>query len=105
MGGINMLKQHRNTVMAGEFSDAEDCRIWIDGVEYLSYSCTAKTSYLEYLSKLQFTDVWEMGGINIYVETAQRNTVMTGEYSDAEDCRIWIDGIGCWQLYSQIITS
>ena len=27
MGGINMLKQHRNTVMAEEFSDAEDCRI------------------------------------------------------------------------------
>ena len=39
-----MLKQHRNTVMAGEYSDAEDCRILIDGVEYLLYSCTANTS-------------------------------------------------------------
>ena len=103
MGRINMLKQHRNTVMAVECSDAEDCRIWIDGVEYLSYSCTANTSQLEYLSKQQFTDVWEMGGINMLKQ--YRNTVMAGEYSDAEDCRIWIDGIGCWQLYSQINTS
>ena len=32
----------------------------------------------------------------------RRNTVMAGEYSDAEDCTIRFDGIGYGQLYTQI---
>ena len=34
MGRINMLKQRKNAVRTGEYSDAKDCIIWINSIGY-----------------------------------------------------------------------
>ena len=49
------------------------------------------------------SNVCGMGRINMLKQ--RRNAVRVGEYSDAEDCTIWIDGIGYGQLYSQITST
>ena len=72
------------------------CLIW--HAVQSSCSCVANTSQREYLVKLQFTDVWGMGRLNMLKQ--HRNAVKAEEYVIAEDCTIWIDDIGYGQFYT-----